>query len=132
MSCTDDTDSEEYMDDEALPFEMRRLIDQESKQILPHQEEIEVINLGNNEEKKEVKMGTTLLVEMKKKIIDLFHKFADGFAWSYQDMLGLNTQIVEHYLPLKPKCKPIQQKLRRMKPEMCHNGFPLRLGGLQK
>ena len=36
MLCTNDTDSEEYMDDEALPLEMRRLIDQESKQILPH------------------------------------------------------------------------------------------------
>ena len=52
MSCANDIDSEEYMDDETLPLEMRRLIDQESKQMLPHQEEIEVINLGNNEEKK--------------------------------------------------------------------------------
>ena len=30
---------------------MRRLIDQESKQILPHHEETEVVNLGNNEER---------------------------------------------------------------------------------
>ena len=26
-SCTDENDSEKYMDDETLPFEMRRLID---------------------------------------------------------------------------------------------------------
>ena len=52
MSRIDDNDFEEYMDDETLPLEMRRLIDQESKQILPHQEEIEVINLGNNEKKR--------------------------------------------------------------------------------
>ena len=31
MSCIDNTDSEEYMDDEALPPEMRRLIDHEYK-----------------------------------------------------------------------------------------------------
>ena len=31
MSCTDDNDFEEYMDDEALPLEMRRLIVQENK-----------------------------------------------------------------------------------------------------
>ena len=68
------------MDDEALPFEMRRLIDQENKQILPHQEEIEVINLGNSEEKKEVKMGITLSVETKKGIIDFLHVFANVFA----------------------------------------------------
>ena len=36
MPCTNDNDSEKYMDDEALPLEMRRLIDQENKQILPH------------------------------------------------------------------------------------------------
>ena len=68
------------MDDEALPFEMRRLIDQENKQILPHKEEIEVMNLGNNEEKKELKVRTALSAETKKEIIDLLHKFADVFA----------------------------------------------------
>ena len=88
MSCTDDNDSEEYMDDETLPLEMRRLIDQKNKQILPHQEETEVINLGNNEEKKEVKIGMTLLVEIKKEIIDLLYEFANVFACSYQDMPG--------------------------------------------
>ena len=31
MPCTNDNDSKEYMDDETLPLEMRRLIDQESK-----------------------------------------------------------------------------------------------------
>ena len=83
MLCTDDTDSEEYMEDEALPFEMRRLIDQENKQISSHQEEIEVINLGNNEEKKEVKVGTALSTETKKEINDLLYEFAYVFAWSY-------------------------------------------------
>ena len=115
MSCIDDTDFEEYMDDEAFSIEIRRLIDQENKQILPHQEEIEVINLGSNEENKEVKVGTA---EAKKEIIDLIHKFVDVFAWSYQDMSGLNTKVVEHCLSLKPECKPIQQKLKRMKPKM--------------
>ena len=68
------------MDDEALPFEMRRLIDQENKHILPHKEEIEVINLGNSEEKKEVKVGTSLSAKTKKEIIDLLHKFDNVFA----------------------------------------------------
>ena len=77
-----------------------------------------MINLENNEERKEVKIGTALSVETKKEIIDLFHEFANVFAWSYQDMSGLSTKIMEHHLPLKPKCRPIQQKLKRMKPEM--------------
>ena len=36
MPCINDTNFEEYMDDEALTLEMRRLIDQENKWILPH------------------------------------------------------------------------------------------------
>ena len=70
IPCTDDTDSKKYMDDEALPLEMRRSIDQENKQILLHPEEIEVINLGNNEKKKEVKVSTSLSVETNKEIYE--------------------------------------------------------------
>uniref|UniRef100_A0A2N9HIG8 Uncharacterized protein n=1 Tax=Fagus sylvatica TaxID=28930 RepID=A0A2N9HIG8_FAGSY len=40
------------------------------------------------------------------------------FAWSYQDMPGLDTDIVVHKIPLKPECKPVKQALRRMKPEV--------------
>ena len=36
MSSIDENDSEEDMDDETLPLEMRRLIDQENKQIFHH------------------------------------------------------------------------------------------------
>ena len=52
-------------------------------------------------------MGTTLLAETKKEIIDLLYEFVDAFDWSYQDMPGLNTEIVEYRLPLKLDCKPI-------------------------
>ena len=35
----------------------------------------------------------------KEEIISLY-KFVDVFAWSYQDMLGLSTEIVEQRLLL--------------------------------
>ena len=40
------------------------------------------------------------------------------FAWSYQDMPGLDTDIVVHRLLLREECMPVKQKLRRVKPEM--------------
>ena len=40
------------------------------------------------------------------------------FVWSYQDMFGLDTNIVVHQLPFKEECMPVKQKLRRVKPEM--------------
>ena len=75
-----------------------------------------MINLGNEDEKKEVKIGATF--EQKKELVSLLLDYKDIFAWSYQDMPGLDTNIVEHKLPLKPECVPIKQKLRRMKPEI--------------
>ena len=80
----------------------------EEKQILPHQEVTEWVNLGTNDEKKEVKVGSSLNSSIKKEIIDIFKEYADIFAWSYQDMTGLSTEIVELQLPMRPECKSVQ------------------------
>jgi len=88
------------------------------KEIKPHQEEIKMINLGEEGEEKQVKIGTTMTEEMQKQLHTLLQEFKDVFAWSYQDIPSLDPDIIQHKLPLKPKCPPIKQKLRRMKPEM--------------
>ena len=77
-----------------------------------------MVNLGTNDEKIEVKIGSSLDLSTKKEIVDLLKKYVDIFAWSYQDMSGLSIEIVEHQLPMRPECKPIQQKLKRIKLEM--------------
>ncbi|RVW72836.1 Retrovirus-related Pol polyprotein from transposon 17.6 [Vitis vinifera] len=38
------------------------------------------------------------------------------FAWSYEDMPGLDPSIVQHRLPLLPHARPVKQKLRRLHP----------------
>jgi len=93
-------------------------VEQETREIKLHQEEIEIINLGMEDEPKNVKIGTSMIVETWKKLIILLQEFKDVFAWSYQDMPGLDPNIVQHKLPLKVECPPVRQKLRRMKPEM--------------
>ena len=60
------------------------------------------------EEKKEVKIGTTLSPTTRKELIDLLQDYNDVFAWSYQDMPGLDTDIVVHRLPLREECAPIK------------------------
>ena len=39
------------------------------------------------------------------------------FAWSYEDMPGLDRDIAEHHIPPYPEAKPVKQKLRRLRPE---------------
>ena len=54
-SYISETDFEEDMDESDLPPEIQRLLAMEDKQILPHQEVTELVNLRIDDEKKEVR-----------------------------------------------------------------------------
>ena len=107
MSYISETDLEEDIDESDLPPEMLRLLNMEDKQILPNQV-TKLVNLGTDNEKKEVKIGLSLDSSANKEIMDLLKEYVDIFAWSYQDMPGLSTKIMEHQLPMRPECKPVQ------------------------
>ncbi|GAU44160.1 hypothetical protein TSUD_399820 [Trifolium subterraneum] len=108
----------EEEEDEGIPDEIKRLLDQEKKVIQPHEENVELIDLSSGEGKKEIKIGASLEASVKERVIVLLREYVDIFAWSYQDMPGLDPEIVEHHLPLKPECPPVKQKLRRTHPDM--------------
>ncbi|KAG8478222.1 hypothetical protein CXB51_028151 [Gossypium anomalum] len=83
---------------------------------MPHKKEaIESVAL---EEGKEVKIGTHIAEDTRQGLIELLCEFKDIFTWSCQDMPRLNTDIVVHRLPIRQDCKPVQQKLRRMRPDI--------------
>jgi hypothetical protein len=48
---------------------------------------------------------------------DIFKEFHDVFAWSYEEMPGINPKIVEHEITTYPDAKPVQQKLRPVNPK---------------
>ena len=48
----------------------------------------------------------------------MLREYADIFSWSYEDMHGLDTDIVVHKLSLREECPPIKKKLQRTHPEM--------------
>ena len=104
--------------DEEVSDELSRLLEHDEKTIQPFEEQIELVNLGSEDDVKEVKIGSQLCIEVKKGLIDLLREYSDVFAWSYQDMPGLDSEIVEHRLPLKPEYPPVKQKLRRTHPDM--------------
>ena len=101
-----------------FPPELERMVAQEDRVMKSHQEETEVINLGVGYEKKEVKVGMGITTPIRDELVVLLQNYQDIFAWSYQDVPGLNPDIVQHHLPLKPECSLVEQKLQRMKPEM--------------
>jgi len=111
-------ENDEYDENCEPSPELLRLVEQEAREIKPHQEEVEMVNLGDEGEEKNVKIGAGLTKEMKLQLYTLLKEFKDIFAWSYKDMPSLDPEIVQHRLPLKPECHPIKQRLRRMKPEV--------------
>ena len=107
---------------------------------------MDTVNLGTEEDKKEVKVGANLEPSVKKRLIQLLHDYVEVFSWSYEDMPGLGADIVVHRLTTKEDCPPVKQKVHRMRPEMSekiktevmkqfnvillpsppiHNGFPM-------
>ncbi|KAI5417810.1 hypothetical protein KIW84_042434 [Lathyrus oleraceus] len=104
--------------DEEVSDELSRLLEHEEKAIHPFEEQIELVNLGSEDDVKEVKVGSQLCPEAMKGLIDLLQDYSDVFAWYYQDMPGLDSEIVEHKLSLKPECPPVKQNLTRTYPNM--------------
>jgi hypothetical protein len=67
---------------------------------------MENINLGANCTPDEVVSYTAL-----------FKEFCDVFAWSYEEMPGIDPSIVVHEIKTHPDAKPVRQKLRPVHPK---------------
>lgn len=49
-----------------------------------------------------VKIGTLMTTEQRADMIEFLKNYKDVFPWSYQDMPGLDTDLVVHRLPFIP------------------------------
>ncbi|MBY3556033.1 hypothetical protein HGI15_22085, partial [Modestobacter lapidis] len=83
----------------------------------PNVDELISINLGTDESPKIIKIGSTLSVQERESLVEVLRENIEAFAWSYEDMPGIDPDIVQHFIPTNPSVKPVKQKLRRMKPE---------------
>ena len=101
---------DEGEDDCEVPMELARLLLQEERAIQPHEEPVESVNLGTEEDRKEVKIGANLEPNVKQRMIQMLRDYVEIFAWSYEDMPGLDTDIVVHYLPTKEDSPPEKEE----------------------
>ena len=73
------------------------------------------MNVGTAEDLKILKVRGNLSEEEKNGLKELLKEYVDIFAWSYNDMLGLDPLIVVHKLHTREEAKPKRQKLRCFK-----------------
>ena len=76
-----------------LPPELEKIVAQEDREMGLHQEETELVDLGTDSGKKEVKIGTGMTAPIGDELMALLKNYQDIFAWSYQDMPGLSSDL---------------------------------------
>ena len=73
-------------------------------------EVLETVELANRQATKTTRIGMTLSLGMRVKLIQFLKENLDVFAWSHEDMPGITPEIVQHKLNVNPDRKPIQQR----------------------
>ena len=78
--------------------------------------QLDSLNMGTNENSKCISISHDLTPDESKNFERILTKRKVVFAWSYEDMSGLDRDITEHHIPTYPKARPVKQKLRRLRP----------------
>ena len=79
--------------------------------------QLDSLNMGTNEQPKNIPISHDLIPEEREKFERILTNRKVVFAWSYENMPGLDRDITEHHIPTYPEARPVQQKLCRLRPE---------------
>ncbi|RVW59853.1 Retrovirus-related Pol polyprotein from transposon 17.6 [Vitis vinifera] len=88
----------------------------DDRKVTPISGSTELIDFAASDQPREIRIASSLSPDERSRLIDLHRSYLDVFAWSYEDMPGLNPSIVQHRLPILPHARPVKQKLRRLHP----------------
>ena len=58
-------------------------------------------------------ISDTMAPTAKAELITLLKRYSDVFAWTYDEMPGLDPSLVTHHLDTFPNSKPIKQHARK-------------------
>ena len=75
-------------------------------------EVLEDIPLEEGNPEKFTRIGTSLKKKTMQDLVQFLRKNIDVFAWSHEDMLGIDPSVITHRLNVHPSSKPIRQKKR--------------------
>ena len=76
-------------------------------------DQLREINLRTTYEPKPIFVSAMLNDEEVAQYEQLLQEYKDVFAWGYQDMPGLDPNVVVHKLAISKSIKPIKQHQRR-------------------
>uniref|UniRef100_A0A2N9HJA8 Retrotransposon gag domain-containing protein n=1 Tax=Fagus sylvatica TaxID=28930 RepID=A0A2N9HJA8_FAGSY len=85
---------------------------EEQKILVESSEELDTIVLEDGQPEKTTKIGSNLPPKLKESLVQFMKKNKDVFAWSHENMPGINPSIISHKLNVNPSLRPVKQKQR--------------------
>ena len=79
-------------------------------------EEINLAEEDNVPKPKTVLIAKDMLLADKQRLVTLLKQYKDVFAWSFEDMKGLDPAFCQHQINLHKDAKPVQQRRYRLNP----------------
>jgi len=80
-------------------------------------EVLEDIPLDKNNPEKFTRIGASMEKKTKQDLVQFLKKNIDVFAWSHEDMPGIDLSVITYYLNMYPSFKSVRQKKRVFAPE---------------
>ena len=83
---------------------------------------MEDVFLDENNPERCTRVGVDLEEKTKKDLVRFLKKSIDVFAWSHEDMLGIDSSVITHRLNVCPSSKLVRQKKKGIRPRerQCH------------
>ena len=75
-------------------------------------EVLEDVTLDENNLEKYTRVGVSMEKKTKQNLVQFLKESTDVFAWSHEDMPGIDPSVITHHLNVYPSFKPVRQKKR--------------------
>ncbi|CAA0843037.1 Unknown protein, partial [Striga hermonthica] len=86
-------------------------------EVIP-QDELMEIALVEGECEKVTKIGAALQEPIRTQLVTLLREYVDIFAFTPEDLVGIDREVAEHKLNIDPKIRPVKQKRRHFGAEL--------------
>ena len=80
-------------------------------------EKLEEITFDSSDPDRTTKIGTLANPAIRQELITFLRGNRDVFAWSHEDMPGIDPSVMMHRLNVSPAFLPVRQKKRVFAPE---------------
>ena len=89
----------------------------EGQRLVEPSEELEEVVLDDQKPDQTINIGMKMDGGLKESMIKFLKNNSDVFAWTHEDMPGIDPSVICHRLNIDPSIRPVKQKRRVFTPD---------------